>query len=200
MVVVLHRLQAHLLQPFAPPLLQFWQHQVTVHQHQQVRHLTDMLRLLLGHRVGLVLQSGKGVVGCPCHRYTALETVGVVVHHAIQRVGCAAHRHIPQQVCYMHIHRLHRTCLPLVAAPVVALPQHDAEIAHARTPFLRHRVRLGRKAEGVLPLRIVQPLGKVRHRVVHRQIAHWQFRLLRLLLLILGSLLLVAPLLLLHQV
>ena len=160
-------------------------------------YLTDAVALLLGEHVQVVGERRERVVGRARHGYAALETVGVVAHHTVEGVGRAAHHHVPQQVVDMHVHRLGAAGLALVARAVVGLAQHHGEVAHRRTPFLRHRVGFGCEGEGMLAACVGESLGKVGHGVVQRQAAHGQLGLLGLLLLVLGGALPLAPLVLL---
>ena len=83
LVIVLHRLQSHLLQPLPTLCLQLWQHHLALHQWQQVGYLTDALTLLLGQHIEVLCKRSKGVVGRACYGYSALESVRVVGHNSI---------------------------------------------------------------------------------------------------------------------
>ena len=97
----------------------------------------------------------------------------------------------------MHVHGVRTSRLTLIARAVVSLTEHHGEVAHGRTPFLRHRVCLRRERESMLAVRVGKTFGKVGNGIVERQAAHRQLRLLRLLLLVLRSSLLGTPLVLL---
>ena len=197
LVVILHRLQAHTLQPLPASRLQLRQHHLASHQGQQMGYLTDALTLLVGQHMQILRQRLKRVVGRTRQGYSALKAVRIVGHHTIQRIRRAAHHHIPQQPVYMHVHGIRTPRLTLIARAVVSLTEHHGEVAHGRTPFLRHRVCLRRKRESMLAVRVGKTFGKVGNGIVERQAAHRQLRLLRLLLLVLRSTLLGTPLVLL---
>ena len=158
-------------------------------------YLLDAFTLALCHHRGLIFERSEGVVRCACYGDAALEAVGVVVHDAVECIGGATHHHIPQQALDVHVHRLGRTRLALVAGAIVALTQHHGEVAHSRAPFLRHGVRFGSKGECMLALGVRQTLGEVGDGVVQREAAHRQLGLLGLFLLVLRCTLLRAPLL-----
>lgn len=148
------------------------QHHVALQQRQQVGYLLYALALAVGHHGGLVVQRRKGVVGRAGHGYAALESVGVVIHHAVERIGRAAHGDVPQQVLDVDADGIDTLGLAVEFRTVVALAQHDREVAHGRPPLLCHGVRLGREREGMLAVRVGQSLGQLRHRIVQRDEPH----------------------------
>ena len=129
-VVVHHGLQTDTLQPVTTTCLQFRQHHFTVHQRQQVGYLLDTLRLSLRQHPGLFVQWCKCIVGRTGYGDTALESVGVVVHHTIEGIRCSAHRHVPQQVFDVYIDGIHTLGPAFILGAVIALAQHHREVTH----------------------------------------------------------------------
>ena len=97
----------------------------------------------------------------------------------------------------MYVNGIGTAGFALILTAVVTLSQHHRKVAHGRFPFLRYRIRLGRKRKTVLTLGVGQSLGQVGHGVVQRQTAHGQLWLFGLILLILSGTFLGAPLILL---
>ena len=93
----------------------------------------------------------------------------------------------------MNIHRIRTSRLTLITRTIVCLSEHHREVTHGRFPFLCHGIGLRGKGEGVLAFRVGKTFGKIGHSIVQRQTSYREFRLFRLLLLVLCRTLLGSP-------
>ena len=68
---------------------------ISAHQRQQMCYLGYLLTLSIIQDIQVFGESGKRIVGCSCHSYTALKTIRIIVDHSIKRIRCSTHHYVP---------------------------------------------------------------------------------------------------------
>ena len=192
-IIILHGLHSYLLQPITAFLFQFRQFHLATHQRQKMGYHLNTLFLTLSQHMKIVGERREGIIRCSSHDNTALETIRIIADHSVKCIRRSAHHHVPQQMFDVNIHRIRTSCLSFIARSVVSLTEHHREIAHSRFPFLRHGISLWGKGEGVLAFGVSQTFCEIGHSIVQRQTSYREFRLFRLLLLVLCRTLLGSP-------
>ena len=95
LVVIFHRFQSDLFQPFPTLILQLGQNHLTGQQRQKMSNLNDAVALTFVHYIHVVRKWSEGIIGCFCHDDTALETIRIIAYHSIERIRRSAHHHVP---------------------------------------------------------------------------------------------------------
>ena len=95
LVVIFHRFQSYLFQPFPTLILQLGQNHLTGQQRQKMSYLNNAVALAFVHNIHVVRKWSEGIIGRFCHDDTALEAIRIIAYHSIERIRRSTHHHVP---------------------------------------------------------------------------------------------------------